>query len=137
MLPWLGFEVMSGAASAPTGWAGIGSLTFLGVVITAPTLVLFNYGAERLPAAVTGVMTAAIPALGYLFALLLGEQPDAITALGGGIALIGVLIASWAAPSLDTSPRGRRSMRRTETLTSTRLPDGSQQQCLRFAAGDS
>jgi drug/metabolite transporter (DMT)-like permease len=106
MLPWLGFEVMSGAASAPTGWAGIGSLTFLGVVITAPTLVLFNYGAERLPAAVTGVMTAAIPALGYLFALLLGEQPDAITALGGGIALIGVLIASWAAPSLDTSPPG-------------------------------
>ena len=106
MLPWLGFEVVSGTASVPTGWAGIGSLTFLGVVITAPTLVLFNYGAERLPAAVTGVMTAAIPALGYLFALLLGEQPDAVTALGGGIALIGVLIASWATPSIDSSPPG-------------------------------
>jgi drug/metabolite transporter (DMT)-like permease len=68
--------------------------------------VLFNYGAERLPAAVTGVMTAAIPALGYLFALLLGEQPNAIKALGGGIALIGVLIASWATPSIDSSPPG-------------------------------
>lgn len=76
MLPWLGLEVVSGAASVPTGWAGIGSLIFLGVV-TAPILVLFNYGAERLLAAVTGVMTAAIPTLGYLFALLLGEQPDA------------------------------------------------------------
>jgi drug/metabolite transporter (DMT)-like permease len=106
MLPWLGLEVLSGAASVPTGWAGIGSLIFLGVVITAPTLVLFNYGAERLPAAVTGVMTAAIPALGYLFALLLGEQPDALTALGGGIALIGVMIASVAIPSADPNPPG-------------------------------
>jgi drug/metabolite transporter (DMT)-like permease len=106
MLPWLGFEVVSGTASVPTGWAGIGSLIFLGVVITAPTLVLFNYGAERLPAAVTGVMTAAIPALGYLFALLMGEPPNAITALGGGVALIGVLIASWATPSIDSSPPG-------------------------------
>jgi drug/metabolite transporter (DMT)-like permease len=67
---------------------------------------LFNYGAERLPAAVTGVMTAAIPALGYLFALLLGEQPNLITGLGGGIALIGVLIAWWATPSIDSSPPG-------------------------------
>jgi drug/metabolite transporter (DMT)-like permease len=106
LLPWLGFEVVSGTASVPTGWAGLGSLIFLGVVITAPTLVLFNYGAERLPAAVTGVMTAAIPALGYLFALLLGEQPDPITALGGGVALIGVLIAAWATPSIDSSPPG-------------------------------
>jgi drug/metabolite transporter (DMT)-like permease len=106
MLPWLGLEVLSGSASVPAGWAGIGGLIFLGVVITAPTLVLFNYGAERLPAAVTGVMTAAIPALGYLFALLLGERPDAITAFGGGVALIGVLIASLATPSIDSSPPG-------------------------------
>ena len=67
---------------------------------------LFNYGAERLPAAVTGVMSAAIPALGYPFALLLGEQPDVITALGGGIALVGVLIATGSTPSLDSSPPG-------------------------------
>jgi drug/metabolite transporter (DMT)-like permease len=106
MMPWLGLEVVSGTASAPSGWAGICSLTFLGVVVTAPTLVLFNYGAERLPAAVTGVMTAAIPALGYLFALLLGEQPDAITTLGGGIALIGVLIASLAIPSSAQATQG-------------------------------
>lgn len=98
MLPWLGIEAMTGTSSLPTGWAGLGGLLFLGVVITAPTLVLFNYGAERLPAAITGVLTAAIPALGYLFALLLGEHPDTITALGGAIALIGVVIASVALP---------------------------------------
>lgn len=106
MLPWLGLEAVAGTASVPTGWSGIGSLTFLGVVITAPTLVLFNYGAERLPAAVTGVVTAAIPALGYLFSLVLGEQPDALMALGGGISLIGVLIASSAIPSIDSSRPG-------------------------------
>ena len=40
LLPWLGFEVVSGTAAAPAARAGIGSLVFLGVVITASTLVL-------------------------------------------------------------------------------------------------
>ena len=106
MLPWLVAEMAVGAAAIPSGWAGFGGLLVLGVVITAPTLVLFNYGAERLPAAATGVLTAAIPALGYLFALLLGEPFDAITALGGAVALVGVAIASVTAPSTDSSPAG-------------------------------
>jgi len=91
MLPWLGFESVTGTFLLPAGGGGLGGLLFLGVVITAATLVLFYYGAERLPAAITGIVTAAIPALGYLFAGLLGEQPDVITALGGAIALVGVL----------------------------------------------
>jgi drug/metabolite transporter (DMT)-like permease len=106
MLPWLALEVVGGTASLPSGWSGLGGLVFLGVIITAPTIVLFNYGAERLPAAVTGILTAAIPALGYLFALLLGEPPDLITALGGGMALIGVVVASAFSPSVDSSPPG-------------------------------
>jgi drug/metabolite transporter (DMT)-like permease len=81
-------------------------LFILGAMITTPTLVLFTYGAERLPAAITGAMAAAIPALGYLFALILGEPPNMITAFGGGIALVGVLIASTASPALDSSPPG-------------------------------
>lgn len=104
MLPWLLLEATSGTSSIPNGWVGVGGLVFLGVIITAPTLVLFNFGAERLPAAVTGVLTAAIPALGYLFALLLGEGFDAITALGGAIALLGVAVASIRVPSADSSP---------------------------------
>ena len=106
MLPWLIAEMAIGAAAIPSGWAGLGGLLVLGVVITTPTLVLFNYGAERLPAAATGVLTAAIPALGYLFALVLGEPFDAITALGGAVALVGVAIASVTAPSTDSSPPG-------------------------------
>jgi hypothetical protein len=74
--------------------------------VTAPTLVLFNYGAERLPAAVSGVATAAIPALGYGFALLLGEPLDPIKALGGAVALTGVVIATLAAPDVEPSPPG-------------------------------
>ncbi|SDZ47606.1 hypothetical protein SAMN05216554_4045 [Herbiconiux ginsengi] len=45
---------------------------------------------------VTGILTAAIPALGYLFALLLGEPFVLVTALGGVIALVGVAVASTA-----------------------------------------
>ncbi|TFC80111.1 DMT family transporter [Cryobacterium sp. TMS1-20-1] len=106
MLPWLVAEMAVGAAAIPSGWGGLGGLLVLGVVITAPTLVLFNFGAERLPAAATGVLTAAIPALGYLFALVLGEPFDAMTALGGAVALVGVAIASVTAPSTDSSPAG-------------------------------
>ncbi|TFB92334.1 DMT family transporter [Cryobacterium luteum] len=106
MVPWLVAETAAGAAAVPSGWGGLGGLLVLGVVITAPTLVLFNYGAERLPAAVTGVLTAAIPALGYLFALLLGESFNAITALGGAVALVGVAIAAVTAPSTESSPAG-------------------------------
>jgi drug/metabolite transporter (DMT)-like permease len=38
--------------------------------------------------------------------LILGEQLNMITAFGGGIALVGVLIASTASPALDSSPPG-------------------------------
>jgi drug/metabolite transporter (DMT)-like permease len=95
-----------GAAALPSGWVGLGGLLILGVVIPAPTLMLFNYGAERLPAAAPGVLTAAIPAFSYLFALLLGKPFDAITALGGAVALVGVAMASVTAPSTDSSPAG-------------------------------
>ena len=67
---------------------------------------LFNYGAERLPAAVSGVATAAIPALGYGFALLLGEPFDPIKGIGGAIALTGVVIAALPAPDVEPSPPG-------------------------------
>ncbi|GAA1960672.1 DMT family transporter [Agromyces allii] len=106
MLPWLVLEAATGSASLPADAAGWGGLAFLGIVITAPTIVLFNYGAERLPAAITGILTAAIPALGYLFALLLGEPFDPVTALGGAVALVGVVIASASTPAIDSSPPG-------------------------------
>ncbi|MGP3534431.1 DMT family transporter [Microbacterium sp. RD1] len=106
MLPWLGWEMLTGAASVPTDPRGLIAILVLALVVTAPTLVLYNYGAERVPAAVSGVATAAIPALGYGFALLLGETLDPVKALGGAIALVGVVIATLARPQIEPSPPG-------------------------------
>lgn len=106
MLPWLGWEVLVGQAVLPATPASIWSLLFLGLVVTAPTMVLFNYGAERLPAAVSGVATAGIPAMGYAFALLFGEEFSVVKALGGLIALVGIVIATIATPSIEPAPAG-------------------------------
>lgn len=106
MLPWLGWEAVTGTLAVPTDARGLVSILVLALVVTAPTLVLFNYGAERLPAAISGVATAAIPALGYGFALLLGEPFDAMKGLGGAIALVGVVIATLATPDIEPSPPG-------------------------------
>ena len=106
MLPWLGWEMITGTAAIPSDPRGLLGILALGLVVTAPTLVLFNYGAERLPAAISGVATAAIPALGYGFALLLGEPLDPIKAIGGAIALVGVVIATLETPDVEPSPPG-------------------------------
>jgi drug/metabolite transporter (DMT)-like permease len=106
LLPWLMWEAIAGTIALPSEPSGLISILILALVVTAPTLVLFNYGAERLPAAVSGVATAAIPALGYGFALLLGEPLDPVKALGGAIALVGVVIATLAAPDVEPSPPG-------------------------------
>lgn len=106
MLPWLGWELATGTFSVPTDPRGLVSVLALALVVTAPTLVLFNYGAERLPAAISGVATAAIPALGYGFALLTGEPFDLVKGIGGAIALVGVLIATLSQPDVEPSPPG-------------------------------
>jgi drug/metabolite transporter (DMT)-like permease len=106
MLPWLGWEALTGTLAAPADARGLISILILALVVTAPTLVLYNYGAERVPAAVSGVATAAIPALGYAFALALGETFEPVKAVGGAVALIGVLIATLATPRVEPSPPG-------------------------------
>lgn len=130
MLPWLGWEAITGTIAVPTDARGLLSIQVLALVVTAPTLVLFNYGAERLPAAVSGVATAAIPALGYGVALLVGEAFDPIKAIGGAIALTGVIIATLAAPDVEPSPPGSAlpepaELATTPTLTESGRPAGS------------
>lgn len=110
MLPWLLVEVLTGIAAVPSGWPGIGSLLFLGLVVSAPTLVLWNYGAERLPATISGIAIAGIPALGYAFAVLLGETPVPVKVVGGVIALAGIVIATLASPRIEPSPPGSAVM---------------------------
>jgi drug/metabolite transporter (DMT)-like permease len=106
MLPWLGWEIATGTVAVPADARGILSILVEGLVITGPALVLFSYSAQRLPAAVTGVAVAAVPALGYGFALLLGEPFDVVKAVGGGIALVGVLIATLSRPGVEPAPAG-------------------------------
>lgn len=106
MLPWLGWEAATGTLAVPTDARGLISILVLALVVTAPTLVLYNYGAERVPATISGVATAAIPALGYGFALVLGEPLEPVKALGGVVALAGVLIATIASPRVEPGPAG-------------------------------
>ena len=121
MLPWLLVEVLTGVASIPQGVPGILSQLFLGLVVSAPTLVLFNYGAERLPATISGIAIAGIPALGYAFAVLLGEVPVPVKVIGGVIALAGIVIATLASPRIEPSPPGSAVMPEAEASAA---PDG-------------
>lgn len=122
MLPWLLVEVVTGIARIPHGAPGILSLLFLGLVVSAPTLVLYNYGAERLPATISGIAIAGIPALGYAFAVLLGEAPVPIKVVGGVIALAGIVIATLASPRIEPSPPGSAVMPEAEASSAS---DGS------------
>lgn len=106
MLPWLLVEVLAGGAALPSEPLGIGVLLALGLIVTAPTMVLFNYAAERLPAAVSGIATAGIPALGYAFGVLYGEPLDAVKVVGGVVALAGIVVATLVTPKVEASPPG-------------------------------
>lgn len=117
MLPWLAVEIATGGSRMPAGLGGIGGILFLGLIVTAPTLVLFNFGAERLPAAISGIATAGIPALGYAFAVLLGEAPVLIKVIGGVIALVGIVVATVASPRIEPSPPGATVMPHPEDET--------------------
>jgi drug/metabolite transporter (DMT)-like permease len=93
MAPWLAVEAGLGILHWPSGpgaWTGI---LYEGLVVTAPTMVLFSYAAERLPAAISGISIAGIPVLGYVVALLFGEPWDVVKAVGGTVALVGILVA--------------------------------------------
>lgn len=92
MLPWLGWEIIT--ESAVLEPVAVMPLAVLALVVTGPTLLLYTYAAERLPAMLTGIAAAAIPPLGYLFALLCGEPLNMTRAVGGLVALGGVMLVT-------------------------------------------
>lgn len=94
LLPWVGVEVAAGTARLPAEAGGWLSLLFLALVVTAPTMALYNYGAERVPAAVSGAAAAMVPVLGYVLALLLGEPLVPLRAAGAALAFGGVVLAA-------------------------------------------
>lgn len=107
LVPWLMWEVADGRARLPATTGSWGAAVYLGLVASGGTLVLWTYGARRVPAALSGVFTAAVPALGYVFALAVGEQPTTAGTIGGIVAVIGVVWAATASrPARGEGPGG-------------------------------
>jgi drug/metabolite transporter (DMT)-like permease len=106
LVPWQVWEIAAGRAQLPVGIAAISATLYLGVVASGGTLLLWTYGAGRTPAGVSGVVTAAIPALGYALAVLTGEQPTWSKTAGGTLAVAGVALTSYSAtrPAAHTRP---------------------------------
>lgn len=70
LLPWQLWEVATGRAGFDMRVSLLVAVTYLGVVASAGTLVLWTYGAARLSATTAGAFTAPIPAVGYALAVL-------------------------------------------------------------------
>lgn len=93
LLPWQIGEAMAGQTRLDLTPSLTLALLYLGVIASGATLLLWTYGAGRTPAITSGILTAAIPALGYGFALAMGEDPTWNKTIGGLIALLGVGVA--------------------------------------------
>lgn len=81
------------AAMTPRSWA---EMAYLVVFVTALTMVTWNYGAARLPAAAAGAFLYLVPPIGVAAgALLLGETVTGGTVIGGTLIMAGVAIAQF------------------------------------------
>jgi drug/metabolite transporter (DMT)-like permease len=113
LLPWQLWEIMTAQAVLPSTPAAVAETLYLGVIASGATLFLWTYGAARTPASVSGVLTAAVPALGYALAIATGEQPTFTKTAGGVLAVAGVLLTAYAStrPTRSSSavpaPRSR------------------------------
>ncbi|MCL6625347.1 DMT family transporter [Alicyclobacillus shizuokensis] len=72
-----------------TGWL---TLIYLGVIGSGLTLFLWNYALRFVEATVAGLYVNLIPVVGLAFAWLGGEHVHVVQLIGGGMAIIGVLI---------------------------------------------
>ena len=97
LLPWLAGEMVAGKARFELKPESIGVLVYLGLAASALTLLLWTYGASRVPASTAGAFTAAIPAVGYLCAVVTGDPGSWAKTVGSGLALLGAAIAAIAA----------------------------------------
>jgi drug/metabolite transporter (DMT)-like permease len=101
LLPWvMGSWLMSPlthARVAPppfaqVSWTAWGALAFAGVMCTATTTLLWNWGIHHVPASRAGVFLNIEPALGsFLGVQLLGEHLGPYAWIGGGLILTAAL----------------------------------------------
>jgi len=76
------------------GWAAV---IYIGLVCTFAANLLYNAGLKGVKASVSSVILLVEVVSGMVFAiLLLGEMPTAVTAAGGALILISILIISYA-----------------------------------------
>lgn len=76
------------------GWAAV---IYIGLVCTFAANLLYNAGLKKVKASVSSVILLMEVVSGMLFAiLLLGEMPTAVTAMGGALILISILVISFA-----------------------------------------
>ncbi|MBI3349338.1 MAG: DMT family transporter [Burkholderiales bacterium] len=92
---WQGLSFDFGAPHV-LDWVLLG---YYSAVASIVTVWLWMAGLERLPAAKAGVFMVFLPISTALIGLLLGEQLSALQALAYGLALLGVMLATWPAPS--------------------------------------
>ena len=86
-------SLVAQAGSAPAGT--LVSMLYLGVFPTALGYVTYAYAFSRMPASRAVSFLYLIPAVAYLIAWLwLGEVPAALSVVGGGVALSGVVIVN-------------------------------------------
>lgn len=75
-----------------TGWAAV---LFVGLVCTFAANLLYNAGLKGVKASVSSVILLVEVVSGMFFAILvLGETPTAITAMGGALILVSILVIS-------------------------------------------
>lgn len=81
------------AAMTPRNWA---EMAYLVIFVTALTMVTWNYGAARLPAAAAGAFLYLVPPIGVAAgALMLGEKVTGGMVIGGTLIMAGVAIAQF------------------------------------------
>ena len=81
------------ASMTPRSWA---EMAYLVIFVTALTMVTWNYGAARLPAAAAGAFLYLVPPIGVAGgALMLGEKVTGGMLIGGALIMTGVAIAQF------------------------------------------
>lgn len=84
------------------GVLGIGSVIYLGVVVTVGAYGLYNFGVSRLPASQASGFTNLLPVFTLIFAaLLLGESLTPMQYAAAALVFVGVALSQWrsAAPA--------------------------------------
>ena len=108
LLPWLAGETLTGSARLDLDGSSVAALVYLGLAASALTLLLWTYGAARVPASTAGVFTASIPAIGYVCAVIAGEPGSWAKTIGSALALLGATIAASAAVPTSSAPLRRQ-----------------------------